>query len=406
MRSPPHIVLDLSRLLSRVFHIVPTGVDRVEMAYARGLLARVPDRLSFGVVHRRGFYGRVPHRIALAFLDAVESRWTTGPGPSNRWADRTFGIEWMARLWVRPVPHHTARRVYLQASPHHLHRPDWVRRAIRRENASWVVLAHDAIPLTYPEYAVPGESLRHAQRLRTMREQAAAIIANSTATAAALASHFEAHGAKGHERVPPIHAIPLGTHMQPVSSPSLLPNGDMPYFLCLGTLEPRKNHLLLLNIWRALVEAGGVAPLPRLVIVGRRGWESENAVDMLERCVAIRPYVEYTGPIADTDLVPLLASARALVMPSFAEGYGMPLAEALAAGIPVLCSDLPVLREAGGIVPEYLDPLDGPAWRDAIMDYARPVSARRAQQIARRRDWRPTTWDQHLAKVLTVVDTL
>ncbi|WP_163778702.1 glycosyltransferase family 4 protein, partial [Proteus mirabilis] len=65
---------------------------------------------------------------------------------------------------------------------------------------------------------------------------------------------------------------------------------DRPTFVACGTIEPRKNHLLLLHLWRALAERLGAAT-PRLVLVGRRGWEAENIVDMLERCPAIREHV-------------------------------------------------------------------------------------------------------------------
>ena len=69
------IVLDLSRLLSRVLHPTPTGVDRVEMAYARGLAEAMPDRLHFAAVHPSGFYGRLPRRAVARFLDLTEERW-------------------------------------------------------------------------------------------------------------------------------------------------------------------------------------------------------------------------------------------------------------------------------------------------------------------------------------------
>ena len=58
------------------------------------------------------------------------------------------------------------------------------------------------------------------------------------------------------------------------------------------------------------------------------------------------------------------AGARAVLLPSFAEGFGMPVAEALAAGVPVIASDIAALREVGGDVPEYLDPIDGLGWLD------------------------------------------
>ena len=73
--------------------------------------------------------------------------------------------------------------------------------------------------------------------------------------------------------------------------------------------------------------------------------------------------------------------------------------EALALGTPVLCSNLPALRENGGEVPEYFDPLDGAGWRRAVIDYALPASPRRAAQLARLTDWTPPRWEDHFAAV-------
>src|SRR5690606_20770954 len=115
-------------------------------------------------------------------------------------------------------------------------------------------------------------------------------------------------------------------------------------------------HLLLLNIWRRMIETIGPDATPHLAIVGRRGWENENIVDMLGRCEAIRGHVhEYAG-LSDAAVGALLRDARALLCPSFAEGFGMPVTEALLGGTPAICSDLPALREAGGDVPDFIDP--------------------------------------------------
>src|SRR5260370_34968098 len=88
-------------------------------------------------------------------------------------------------------------------------------------------------------------------------------------------------------------------------------------------------------------------------------------------------------------MVRLVIGGRALLLPSFAEGFGFPVIEAFAVGVPALCSDIPALRETGGAIAEYLDPLDGPGWRAAILDYAAANSPRRAAQLERRAGWRP-----------------
>ena len=125
------------------------------------------------------------------------------------------------------------------------------------------------------------------------------------------------------------------------------------------------------------------------MLVGQRGWETENVIDMLDRCPALRGTVIEHNALPDAAMVPLLSGARALLLPSFAEGFGFPVIEALQLGVPALCSDIPALRETGGAVPEFLDPLDGPGWHRAILDYAAPESPRRAAQLARLRRLAP-----------------
>jgi glycosyltransferase involved in cell wall biosynthesis len=175
-----------------------------------------------------------------------------------------------------------------------------------------------------------------------------------------------------------------------------------PYFVCVGTIEARKNHLLLLNLWRQLTEMLGDSA-PRLVLIGQRGWETENAIDMLERCPALRGVVFESANVPDDEAARLVQGAQALLLPSFAEGFGFPLVEALTLGVPVLCSNLAAFRENGGDVPEYLDPLDGLGWRSAVIDYASPSSPRRAAQLRRLSGWTPPSWQDHFAAVEALI---
>jgi glycosyltransferase involved in cell wall biosynthesis len=101
-----------------------------------------------------------------------------------------------------------------------------------------------------------------------------------------------------------------------------------------------------------------------------------------------------------------LRSARALLFPTLVEGFGLPLIEALAAGAPVIASDLPVFHEIGREIPDFVDPLDGPAWSRAISDYALPDSPARAAQIARLASFRAPRWDDHFGLVDTWLATL
>jgi glycosyltransferase involved in cell wall biosynthesis len=386
------IWLDVARLAERACIGSLTGIDRVELAYAETLLALAPDRTRFVMM------GRWPGRLSV--LPAVATR-SLISGIRRAWRDgrpgqcRGAAMRLLARAAAGPRAPADPSAIYLLVSHRHLHRQAALAEALRRSRAAFVPLVHDLIPLEFPEYGRPGEADRHRARMATVAALADGIVVNSAATGAALTPFLPARQ--------PVHVAPLG-----IPSPAdgtEAEAGERPYFLCVGTIEPRKNHLLLLHLWRRLIAQYGDRP-PRLVIVGGRGWENENVLDLLERCTVLRGHVTELGTVPDTRLASLLRGARALLMPSFAEGFGLPVAEALAHGTPVLCSDLPALREAGGDVPEYLDPLDTPAWQAAVQEYAAPLSPRRDAQLARLPNWRCSTWNEHVGSVLDFADRI
>ena len=108
----------------------------------------------------------------------------------------------------------------------------------------------------------------------------------------------------------------------------------------------------------------------------------------------------------DARLGHYLRHARAMLFPSHAEGYGLPLLEAMDLGVPVLTSPLPVFREVAGLVPDYLDLDDGDAWLEAIRDYAQPASARREAQLQRLRGFSAPSWSDHFSEFETFVSRL
>lgn len=398
------VVLDLSRLLSRSYHVTPTGIDRVEFVYARELLDRIPDRLAFAAVHPAGgYYGRLPVGAVRQFLSFTDARWQN-PDAFDPQAVRAAANRHLLALRPRPVPTADRRRIYLQASHHHLDDIDLVAAILKRERARLIALIHDVIPLTHPEFARSDGQARHGRVMRTIDRHASGIIGNSAATIAAVGAHLT--DARS-DRV--IRVAHLGTdpaELPSTSRSTILPaSPEAPYFVCVATIEPRKNHLLLLNVWRRLVETLGSAA-PKLVLIGRRGWENENAIDMIERCTALSRHVIEASDMSDRVMQAILGGAQALLLPSFAEGFGMPVSEALAAGVPVICSDIAALREVGGETPDYLDPLDGLGWLEAVIAYSRPGSPRRAAQLDRMAQWRPVSWAEHIDVVEATIDSV
>jgi glycosyltransferase involved in cell wall biosynthesis len=393
--APAEIVLDLSRLLARLLRTTPTGVDRVELAYAQTLLRMVPERLSFGARFPRGIYGRLDPDAVRRFVEHTAQLWQA-PQRITRRQLRPIAARHLFALRPRRIPRRHGGRVFLQTSPHQLEREGRIARILAAEDARFVTMVHDLIPITHPEYVRPESEASHRLRIAAIESLADGVIANSAATRDALMAGMS----RG--RALPIAVAHLGTEVHAAADPW---PADRPYFVCVATIEARKNHLLLLNIWKRMVEErGNEAPL--LHLVGKRGWENEQVVDMLERCRALRGHVVEHPDLDDAAMRAMVGGACALLLPSFDEGFGMPVAEALAAGTPVIVSDIAALREVGRQVPDYLDPLDGPGWRRVIEDYARPDSPCRAAQLTRLAGWRPCTWDQHMTIVLKLIDSL
>jgi glycosyltransferase involved in cell wall biosynthesis len=265
--------------------------------------------------------------------------------------------------------------------------PDW----IARHRLRAVYLVHDLIPLTHPQFCRQGEDLKHERRMRTVLTSAAGVIGNSQATL----DDLSAFAARSGLPMPPSVAAWLSGRT--LSTPRSKPSPGAPYFLVLGTIEGRKNHRLLLEVWDRLVAAYR-QQAPRLIIVGARGWQADEVFRRLDDLGPLAALIDERRACPDEQLAGLMAGARALLMPSFAEGYGMPVFEALEFGTPVIAADLPVYREVAGDIPTYLDPADVPAWEAAIMRYV-AESPERSEQLQRMQGFHVPDWPSHFAAV-------
>jgi glycosyltransferase involved in cell wall biosynthesis len=398
--APGARLLDLSRLVSRVGRGPLTGIDRVERAWLDGLLAR-SERMFSLVRAAPGFV--LLDRAGTAAL-----------------ADRLAGdVPWgaadtLARLHLRQTPARRRvmsdlRRLALGQAPalglrrllaRHLP-PATVWIATGHTNLTAAVFAavqalpggraavliHDTIPLDHPEFSRPEAWAPFARRFALTGARADLVIYNSDATRRAAEARFAAAG-----RVPPGVVAHLG--LCP-TAPGALPAGvdpARPLFLALGTIEPRKNHALLLDLW------AGFAALPPdrrpvLAIAGRRGWADARLLARLDaRPVDVLEF----NDLDDATVSALLCHARALLFPSLAEGFGLPACEAAALGVPVIANDLPVLREVLGDVPRLIPVTDRERWQREILEHAGPDTPQPRRVAAR-------GWDSHLNHVLNLL---
>jgi len=258
-----------------------------------------------------------------------------------------------------------------------------------------IFFVHDLIPIYYPEYCSPGEDIRLKNKLDYILKYGHGIISNSTDTL----DKFNQYCHDNKLRILPATTALLAPSNRLLTCPNTSkPPITKPYFVMLSTIEPRKNHLLILQIFRKLAEKSPDRT-PHLFIIGKRGWECEQVFDLLDRCVILKNVVTELSNCSDEMVINYLKHSSALLFPSFTEGYGLPLIEALAIGTPVIASDLEVFKEIAGNIPEYIDALDAKSWQNTILEYSNKDSQLRQEQIQRLQNFSIPDWEEHFRKI-------
>jgi glycosyltransferase involved in cell wall biosynthesis len=431
------IAFDLARLFIGPMYPSPRGIDRVDLAYARHFFEQWPGD-SVGILPTPWGIRWFDRDRSLRVVAFIESRWGE---TADAWSDPAY-LRVKARLtgglvpaqlppdqvplsnlppsnqvppskgrsaaallaagviaFIRqhgfasghPVTSLPAGAVYLNTGQITLALPQLLGWLAQRRDVKPVFMLHDAIPIEYPEYCSPRSSRFHGQMLANTARHAAGVIVTTIAAGESIKREL----ARRHRTGLAMVAAPLPA--QPLFSEPAAPDPalrNVPYFVVTGAIDPRKNHLLLLNVWRELVRREG-ANAPRLVVAGSRFRTSDAVADMLERCEVIRDHVLEIPGLTTPGLRQLLAGARALLMPSYAEGFGIPIVEALALGTPVIASDLAAHQEAGGPDALYLSPDDGPGWLAAI----RAAGARAPCAARPRAASAPWTWPDYFQRI-------
>ncbi|MEC8651483.1 MAG: glycosyltransferase family 1 protein [Planctomycetota bacterium] len=237
--------------------------------------------------------------------------------------------------------------------------------------------------LTVHDLAFVRDPRWHGEEAGPLRERTAQAIAAATAlitpteTTAADVRAFA-------PEAPTPRVIPWGADHVPEETLPRACDGD--YALCVGTIEPRKNHLALLEAWRRLPPSR-----PQLVIIGAVGWECEDAVAALTRAEQDGVAV-WRRDAGDLELWSLLQHARLLAYPALWEGFGFPPLEAMALGVPVVAHDTPALREVGDEGPCFADATDVDALTDALAAALFDEDARARHVRAGRKRARDFTW--------------
>lgn len=422
-----HVLYDVTHLIHRYAYDAPSGIDRVDLAYGRhfGLKkGKIAAGIHYGNTNPRIFdQSRVAHavlrleerwredlaasedKLFLAVRSWLKGKETVKPSVSMSVAE---AIEKKFKIGILPLLRYAASKrllfssidipygaIYLNIAQHALERGDFFNWLDQRKDLFCVFFLHDLLPLDYPEFWWNKHDDIFDRRINTMASHADALITSSKVVKERAKAEMKRRGKPD----VPIFAYPLPSPLEFSALPTSVQNdlSEHPYFIIVGTIEPRKNHALLLNIWRDLAVAGAL--VPKLVIVGKRGWENEHAIGLLERCAAIQPFVLEISGLSNAGLIELICNARALLMPSFAEGYGLPIIEALALNTPVLASDIPIFREVTQGKAIFVNPIDAIGWKNAILDLADPKSSLAQDAKVLARTYKPVSTAAYFAAV-------
>jgi glycosyltransferase involved in cell wall biosynthesis len=307
----------------------------------------------------RSGVGEYVHHAACAYaatfpddrLTLFTSSWKDRPAPSLAAECRGVGVSdhripvallnlaWHRLEWP-PIERLARSRFDVAFSPHPLLMP--------ARSAAQVVMVHDLDFIRHPERTTREIRRDYPSLVRSHVARAARVIVPSRYTAEQVVAELD---------VPRGRVVVCAPGAPRWREQVQRPASGNGYLLFVGTLEPRKNIERLLQAYERLIARHG--DLPPLMIAGQPGAAADAARDRLSR----RPLngrVEYRGFVADAERPGLFAGARALVLPSLEEGFGMPALEAMSLGIPVVASNrgaLPELVGDGGVLvdPEDVD---------------------------------------------------
>ena len=265
-----------------------------------------------------------------------------------------------------------------------------------------VLTVHDLIYRRYPQHHKPLNRWFLTGAMPLFCRRADRIIAVSEQTRSDLVSSYGVPA----DKVTVVYEAADGRfrpqHPEAVRAVRLRHGLPERYVLYVGTIEPRKNLVRLLEAFEPLRSRGLV---DALVIVGRRGWLTGPFFDALKRS-SVKDCVILPGFVSDADLPAVMAGAAALALPSEFEGFGLPIVEAMACGTPVVCSGTSSLPEVAGDAALLVDPTDTQAWSDTLARVLTDPSLR--AELAARGLARAATfgWDRAARETVAVYERL
>ena len=280
---------------------------------------------------------------------------------------------------------------------------DYIHRVLalkRQFGTRFVMTVHDLIPIYARETCDQDTAVVFEEFMRRALKHTDHILAVSENTA----RDVRRYSASLQIPEPPITVTKNGSSftefLQEGAAQGEIALDELPerFVLFVATIEGRKNHQLILDIWRRMIEEGDDPP--HLVCVGRLGWKSTGFISTVVESGYLGGRIHLLREICDADLRMLYSRSLFTLCPSFYEGWGLPVGEALAMGKICVCSDRASLPEVAGEFGVYIDIADFDRSLAVIRELLSDNAARSRLEAKIRRDYEPVTWHSVAKKVV------
>jgi glycosyltransferase involved in cell wall biosynthesis len=268
---------------------------------------------------------------------------------------------------------------------------------------SLVQICYDLLPLVTPQYSGHATTsfgcyTEHIYPLCTT------IIAISEHTKGDVQKWFKAHKLTA----PAVEIMRLGDDFQRVRSEKPAAQAftdryhhNKQFLLCVGTIEARKNHTVLYYAYKRAITLD--INLPPLVIVGRKGWLSGDIYEIMTHDPTVKDQFIFMDNTTDEELAWLYEHCLFSVYPSFYEGWGLPVAESVAYGVPCVASSTSSIPEIAGKLLTYFDPSSPDECLQAMAKLCKPAQLMQAKATLQR--YQPVSWDVSIANLIKIVGT-
>lgn len=416
------VYYDVTRLVHRGKFSTPTGIDRVDINYIHYFLNHDNFTVYLLFQNNSVFYCL----DSKVFFEELYKKWILSESSDfdfQSYLGRCLKLKRNAK--VEKIGNHSitppscidnsllkvamnninARSIYINTSHHGIGNCEAYQFFKVVCRAKIVFYLHDIIPIDWPEYVREGDDLNHVKRVKAISECADLVLVNSEYTK----SRFKEFIENNRWRVPEVSTMTIGVEegfFDKIKKENIKnPYAGEKYFVYVSTIEPRKNHLLLLYIWRDLILHKKTKKMPKLILVGKRGWKNENVVDILDKSIVLKNSVVELNNISDDLLISIMEGATAVLYPSFDEGWGMPIVEAIAMNVPVICSDIRAHRESGQGLVKYINPIDSKRWEEEI-EAACTDNKYKEKAIAKYEEYEFPTWSAHFNKLENLLTKL